>query len=122
MTFRSGRLNTVSVCQVRASRSGRSLRYSGIEIVCPTRSAHDSIRAELRFEARTHAQTEAVVDAGVPVVEQLVYATAQQQAVVDAVNAAVLDRPDVGRLLGGPWTRVSTVKAPTMAPPWQRPY
>ena len=31
-------LNTVSMCQVRASRSGRSLRCSGTEIVCPTRS------------------------------------------------------------------------------------
>lgn len=57
--------------------------------------------AELQFQARADAQQEPAVDFEVPVVEQLVHVTAQQQAVVDAVDAAIPDRPDVGRFRAG---------------------
>ena len=36
--FNQADLNTASICQVRASRSGRSLRYAGIKVACPARS------------------------------------------------------------------------------------
>lgn len=87
-------LTTMSMCEVSGSRSGRGLRYAGITIACPTRSRSESSTPlpNSDFETRVHAQPEAVTDAEVPVVEQVVYVTAQQQVVVDAMDATVLGR------------------------------